>query len=111
MCIILLVDRPELKEALDELMPLATHWKKVGALLGIRQYVLEWTNEVELGPHECLQEMLSVWVKQISPPPTWAALADAVSEIETKRVQIIREVYISSRFDNTIQKSSIQQAV
>ena len=78
-------------EALDELLPLATHWRTIGALLGVQHHILERINKVEAGAHEHLQAMLSEWVKQIYPPPTWVALADAVGEVDTQRAQKIRE--------------------
>jgi hypothetical protein len=35
--------------------------------------------------------MLSEWLKQIDPPPTWTALAEAVEVIDESKAQRLRE--------------------
>ena len=83
-------DRPELREALIELVPLATHWKNIGVLLGVEKATLDKIKKDEGETLDCLREMLSMWVKQISPTPTWTALADIVSKFDGQKAHEIR---------------------
>jgi hypothetical protein len=75
----------------DKLLPLATHWKSIGTLLGVSKPVLDKIKSDEEGANDRLQEMLSEWLKQIDPPPTWTALAAAVEKIDSSKAVEIRK--------------------
>lgn len=57
----------------------ADKWKILGVQLGISHGSLR---SIEVNclrdPHNCLLEMLEMWLQQVDPPPTWAAVIDAV---------------------------------
>ena len=96
--------RPKLKDVFRELFPLAIDWKNIGTLLGIQTDVLNRISGDEGRVSDCLREMLSEWLKQTDPPPTWAALADAVETINELKAQDIRArcVDISCEVDNGV---------
>lgn len=75
---------------LKELLPLASKWKIIGTLLGIQNHVLARIKADEDGVCDRLQEMISIWLKQVKPPPTWASLADAVEAVDELKAQEIR---------------------
>ena len=88
-------ERPKLRDTFKELLPLATNWKTIGTLLDIKKSILNKIKADEDAVHDCLQEMLSEWLKQIDPPPTWAALADAVEIVdELKAFEILSLIHI-----------------
>lgn len=44
----------------------------------------------EASVRDCLEEMISEWLKRVDPPPTWAALADAVETLDEVKAREIR---------------------
>ena len=83
-------EKPKLKDALKELLPLAAEWRTIGALLGLQPHTLARVRADEDGVRNRLQEMLSEWLKQIDPAPTWALLAEAVEAVSEHTAQEIR---------------------
>ena len=71
---------------------MAASWKNIGTLLGIATHVLDNIQANEGRVEDCLREMLSKWLKQVTPKPTWAALADAVKPFNEKVAHNIREL-------------------
>ena len=71
---------------------MAATWKNIGTLLGIATHVLDNIQANEGRVEDCLREMLSKWLKQVAPKPTWAALADAVKPFNEKVAHNIREL-------------------
>ena len=71
--------KPELKDLLKELYTTASDkWEDIGILLGIHPGRLNTIKTTENHtPQSCLREMLKIWLKGVSPPPSWAAIADA----------------------------------
>jgi hypothetical protein len=79
--------KPELKDLLRELYNKASEWFNIGVFLGIDTGILNSIRTAENHiPQNCLREMLSIWLKGISPPPSWAAIADAVKVIRDQRL-------------------------
>ena len=74
-----------------KLLPLATHWNTIGTLLGVSKPTLDKIMSDKKCANDCLQEMLSEWLKQIDPPPSWAALAVAVEMVNQSKAMEIRE--------------------
>jgi hypothetical protein len=72
--------KPELKDLLKELYTKASDkWEDIGILLGIDPGRLDAIKTAENHiPQSCLREMLKIWLKGVSPPPSWAAIAEAV---------------------------------
>ena len=57
------------------------------------KHVLDKIQSDEEGVEDCLREMLSQWLNQVDPPPTWKDLADAVDAVDPKKAKEIREQY------------------
>ena len=72
----------------------ATEWHTIGTFLGIPQGELKIIAEREHDPQRCLMEMLSVWLCQTNPPPSWPDIAKAVEFIRRPDIaQQIRQKY------------------
>ena len=80
--------KPELKDLMDALYhKVADKWMILGIQLGISHGRLK-SIEVnrQRDPQNCLVEVLEMWLEQVSPPPTWAAVIDAVEFIGKKQL-------------------------
>ena len=73
------------------LLPLVAHWRTIGTLLGVSKDVQKRIRSDEEGVNDYLQEMLSEWLKQIDPLPTWSALAEAVEMVDSSKAKEIRD--------------------
>ena len=82
---------PKLRDVFRKLLPLASQWKTIGVLLDIPKHVLSKIQSDEEGVNDRLHEMLSEWLKQVDPPPTWKDLADAVDVVDQQKAKEIRE--------------------
>ena len=72
--------KPDIKDLIKELYTTASDkWEFIGLLLGIKQSRLNTIKAAQSKvPENCLREMLDVWLKSVSPPPSWAAIAEAI---------------------------------
>ena len=70
--------KPELKDLLKELYTKASEWINIGVFLGIDPGKLDNIKAENHTVQDCLREMLRIWLKGISSPPSWATIADAV---------------------------------
>ena len=70
---------PTHSKAYKLLLPVATEWVNIGTMLEIQEHVLENIKREQKKDKGCLRVMLSKWLKQAKPYPTWSSLADAVS--------------------------------
>ena len=60
-------------------MRTSRNWHNIGVMLGLNSGLLGNIDDKYRGnPDDCLREMLSLWLKQVNPPPTRKALAEAV---------------------------------
>ena len=84
----------QLRYVLRILLPLATYWNTIGTLLGLSKPVLDEIMSNEEGVNDRLYGMLSEWFKQVDPPPSWTALADAVEVIDESKAMEIRKRYL-----------------
>ena len=75
--------KPELKYLLRELYTkVADKWEDIGIFLGIETGTLDAIKTAENSkPQHCLREMLKLWLSRVSPPPSWAAIADVIEEL------------------------------
>lgn len=83
-------DQPKFKDVLKRLMPLASNWKIIGGLLGVERHVLDNIKRDEDDVRDCLYAMLSEWLKQVDPQPTWKDIIDAVEEVDSSKAEEIR---------------------
>lgn len=90
-CIFLAADKkPKLRDAFRDLLPLAHEWSTIGILLGVPKHILERIKVDESGARNRLQEMLSEWLKQVDPEPTWASLVEAVENVDQRKAREMR---------------------
>jgi hypothetical protein len=75
--------KPELQDLLKELYTEVAHeWEGIGIILGRNPGKLDAIKTTENNrAQSCLLEMLKIWVKKVSPPPSWAAIADAIDRV------------------------------
>ena len=78
------------------MLPLAAKWKIIGTMLEIEDHVISRIRADEDGVCDCLQEMLTVWLKQVDPPPTWSALAEAVEVADELIAEEIRTRFVDT---------------
>ena len=84
-------DRPKLRDVFKKLLPLANSWKTIGTLLGVESHILMDIKRDEEGVRDCLQAMLSEWLKQVDPEPTWMDIVNAVEEVSSSKAEEIRQ--------------------
>ena len=81
---------PKLAKMFKFLLPLSTYWKNIGVLLELENANLSRIESECRGvPDNCLREMLSMWLRQVDPPPTKSALVDAVETYDPTLAQKI----------------------
>ena len=82
--------KPELKDLIKELYTRASDkWEDIGILLGIDPGRLDAIKSAENNtPQSCLREMLKIWVTRVSPPPSWAAIAEAIEQIGDQQLAV-----------------------
>ena len=72
--------RPILKDLIDGLYhKVADKWKVIGVLLEMPKGTLSHiADKHQRDPCSCLVEMLETWLERVHPPPTWAAIIEAI---------------------------------
>ena len=86
---------------MEELLDVSHKWYNIGLKLKVSLGELD---KIELecrgvDTHTSLRKMLACWLKQIDPPPTWKALADALESRmigESKLGQQLRSKYCTA---------------
>ena len=74
-----ILDNPGLSTLLRELIKVDSKWENIGILLEIESHRLESIKTAEHhNTQNCLREMLKIWLKRISQPPSWSAITDAL---------------------------------
>lgn len=73
-------------------------WKVIGLLIEIPKGTLSHIAEkYRDDPQNCLVEMLMRWLEQVHPPPTWAAIIEAVDFLGEKQLgKDLRDKYCST---------------
>lgn len=88
--IIIIGDKPKLRNIFKDLLPLAKDWKTIGGLLGVERHVLDNIRRDEEGVRDCLHAMLSEWLKQVDPQPSWKDIVEAVEQIDSSKAEEIK---------------------
>ena len=93
-----ILGKPELIDLTDALYhKVADKWKMLGVRLRIPEGRLDNIEINRRDPCNCLLELLQTWLKLVHPPPTWAAIIDAVEFLGEEQLgRQLREKYISS---------------
>ena len=91
------VQTPDLKDLMTALYrKVASKWKLIAVQLKISDLASIETKHSG-DPHLCLLEMLDIWLKRVKPPPTWAAIVEAVEFLGEEQLgKELREKYILS---------------
>ena len=72
----------------------ADKWKIIGVLLEISKGKLASIAEKHRDPPNCLLEMLETWLERVDPPPTWAAIIEAVEFLGEEQLgKTLRDTY------------------
>ena len=73
---------PSLKDLVAELNEIGLNWDMVGIILGIDPDILDALKEDnQNNSTRCLIEMLKILLKNVSPPPSWSVIAEALQSI------------------------------
>ena len=75
------------------LSSLAAKWKDIGIELGINPDSIDEIDEDQKSSRSKLTELIKLWLRQATPPPTWQALSDAVEQISANKAQEIRQLH------------------
>lgn len=75
---------------------LASKWKNIGLFLELDIGTLDKIESEYKKPDDCLREMLRTWLIQVSPPPSWQALIDAVEPFNPTTAEKIRTTYCNA---------------
>ena len=72
----------------------ADKWKIIGVLLDISKGKLASIAENYHDPQKCLLAMLETWLERVHPPPTWAAIIEAVEFLGEEQLgKTLRDTY------------------
>ena len=70
-----------------------TKWMDIGLELDIIKTDLDAINAEYRGEiGKCFMEMLSLWLKQVDPPPTWSAMVAALQEPDIEFGDLAKEL-------------------
>ena len=87
---------PTLSPALRLVFSLSSKWKNLGVFLNLDEGTLDKIEYDNKKADDCLREMLSAWLKKVTPPPSWETLADAVDCFDQTVAAKIRKTYCTS---------------
>ena len=83
-------ERPKLRKVFKKLLPVSREWRNIGTLLELPSGILDGIAADEADMNSRLRAMLTEWLKQVSPPPTWTQLADAVEPFDKAKAEELR---------------------
>ena len=72
------------------LHPLRSKWMVFGTFLCVDHSSLEAMEADKYTCDEKIVKLVALWLRQISPPPTWQALVDAVEHLDPSKAEEIR---------------------
>lgn len=84
------VGKPKLKEAFKQLLSISEEWKNIGILLDIPIWILNKLESDQSNTHSRLSAMLTEWLKQVNPTPTWTQLVNAVEPFNEAHAEQIK---------------------
>ena len=85
-----------LPSAYKLVFPLGAEWKNLGLFLNLDEGTLDKIEHDYKKANDCLREMLSTWLKKVTPPPSWETLAEAIDNFNETIATKIREMYCTS---------------
>ena len=70
---------PKFSDLLSELLSkVSADWKHIGLILELKEGDLSAIKSDHHDAKRCFREMLTLWLKQVEPPPTWSAIIKAI---------------------------------
>ena len=91
--------KPKLSEVFRKILPISNKWRNIGTLLDITEGTLGGIAADESDMDSRLRAMLSEWLKQVNPPPTWSQLANAVEPFDKAKAEELRNSCIDLQDD------------
>ena len=85
--------KPNLADAFRQLLPISKEWKNIGALLTFSSDDLGRLEHDEPDTNSCLRAMLSEWLKQVNPSPTWTQLVHAVEPLDPSKAKELQNCF------------------
>ena len=82
--------KPELADVFRQLFFLSADWKNIGSLLKVPIGILDQLEADEPNVHSRLRAMLTEWLKQVNPSPTWAQLIDTVELFDQRKAEELK---------------------
>lgn len=90
------LDYHSLRHIYRFLFSLASEWETIGVFLNVSERTLQTIKyDCRCRSVDCLREVLSVWLKQSHPPPTWNELIEAIELIDPFQAEKIRDHALS----------------
>ena len=83
-------ERPKLSKVFRKLLPVSKEWRNIGTLLDLPSGILDGIAADEADMNSRLRAMLTEWLKQVNPPPTWSQLADVVEPFDKIKAEELR---------------------
>ena len=84
----------DMATVLPYLYPLRSKWKTLGIFLYVDHSSLEAVRAENDSCDDRVSELVALWLRQITPPPTWKALADAVEHLDPSKAKEIRREHL-----------------
>lgn len=85
---------PQLCDVFELLIPTASDWQEIAVLLKIPPSVTEKIEQKNMKVTACLRAVLTEWLKQTNPRPSWNALAKALKLLGNETIaEKIRETH------------------
>ena len=109
LCCSAVLDEKSLWDLVNELYDKRTKWKRIGLGLSVPKSDLE---AMSGNNYDCLETMLSTWLKGINPPPTWERLVVVLqstvvdekkkaAEIEEKFCNVVTPTAVPGSYAST----------
>lgn len=97
------------------LFHLGAKWETIGIFLGIDPYSLEKIKEDGTDCNDKLIAMVKLWLKELTPPPTWEALVEVVQDIDPSKQRrldrhICRTILCKYKINNDVHQKLISHA-
>ena len=83
----------DLKDIISEIRDARSKWEEIGLQLNIRKPDLDAIDkELRGNTQACLKEVITQWLKQVDPPPTWSAIISALNHPDVGYEQLAEEI-------------------
>lgn len=84
----------DLSTVLEAVGRVRSKWYDIGRQLRLSAFALKTISKQNFNIEDCFRDMLTQWLRQDDPPPTWSALADAL------RSYAVGEQYLAEQIES-----------